>query len=112
MEASENVFDAPLLLGVGRILAESKMLELQAGLGVLRQRLTWRDRGNLYRPTKTYVQLGHALEANPAEFVVGLASLAEWHSLWEAADTGSLEERPRYAGGLSVAVARTPLPGA
>jgi hypothetical protein len=96
VELSENVLDAPILVGFGRTLSEPMKLELASGLDMLRQRLKWQDQGNLHRPIKTYVHLSHDVGGKGTEFQTGIASLAEWLALWPAASTGSLESLPKY----------------
>jgi hypothetical protein len=90
-EATDNVFDGDRLLTMGRILSQTEPIDFQAGQKMLRQRLTWRDQRNVYGVAEHYLRVTHNdLGAD------GLKTLANWLSLWEAGDSGSLAGWPRF----------------
>src|SRR5262249_18362720 len=100
LEASDNVFDtAGRLLGAGKIVAGPPLPDFKAGQALLRERLAWRERGNLYGVTAPYLRLLHGTKL-PGEERTGLNSLAEWQALWEVKETSSREDRPVYRSAL------------
>jgi hypothetical protein len=94
LEASGNLFDARVVALHHQVARERRPLEFEAGQARLRELLAWRDRRNLYRVVEEYLTIQQ--EPAPLQIAKGLKDLSEWHALWEAKDTGSLQDQPRY----------------
>jgi hypothetical protein len=94
LEAAGNIFDANALLLMRWTAAQREPRDFKVAHDQLRHWLAWHDRRNLYAVLDHYLSM-RRLPA-PARSTAALKALADWHALWEAQDTGSLEGWPRY----------------
>lgn len=94
VDATDNLFNAQYIAFFHQHSKERQPLEIKTGQARLRELLAWRDQRNLYWRNDGYLWIQS--DPLPLQTVKGPKSLADWHALWEAKETGSLEGRPRY----------------
>lgn len=95
VDASGNVITAPIVLMMESVALFAPMVV--DAESELTSRVRWNGQENLYRPAERYVTW---INPPTAVSIPGPQTLADWRKLWNAVENGSVDESPRFQGGI------------